>query len=273
MKKSGPKETTGQHNPLRSSSRLSQKEPAPHSVSPCGRDHSLGVAGWHSTTIGQVGREVKIISSMKKVRIAPRDGSGRDRGVVGKKAGDTAAPSPVPEAKHIDEGGGETESKDKKEKTKTKVKKMKPIKQQKAPKGLYHRAPKPDDIWDRLAKRSIVSTTAEATTSQALQERAVKAMAKEHEELERKLKNVTAVNESLRKSEAVLVMENEVMKTEQNLQELEVEKTVQFWTIAKMNLWEEQQRGFELERRLQRMRSAHVAQVCLLHKKITMVGV
>lgn len=51
------------------------------------------------------------------------------------------------------------------------------------------------------------------------------------------------------------------MKTDHNYKELEVEKLMQFWTITKQQLADEQQRSIELEGKLQRMKTAHVEQV------------
>ena len=51
------------------------------------------------------------------------------------------------------------------------------------------------------------------------------------------------------------------MKGEQNLRELEVERLLQYWTLTRQALAEEQARAVELERRLQRTKTAHIEQV------------
>ncbi|KAI1716010.1 hypothetical protein Ddc_10600 [Ditylenchus destructor] len=112
-------------------------------------------------------------------------------------------------------------------------------------------------------KRTVGGKSAEKSGGQA--------KGKETDDTAKRLKELSLANEKLKKAEADLSHANDAMKTDQNFKELEVEKLMQFWTITKQQLADEQQRSIELEGKLQRMKTAHVEQVSLLHKRISML--
>ncbi|KAI1707347.1 hypothetical protein DdX_12443 [Ditylenchus destructor] len=112
-------------------------------------------------------------------------------------------------------------------------------------------------------KRTVSGKSPEKSGSQA--------KGKETNDTAKRLKELSLANEKLKKAEADLSRANDAMKTDHNYKELEVEKLMQFWTITKQQLADEQQRSIELEGKLQRMKTAHVEQVSLLHKRISML--
>lgn len=65
----------------------------------------------------------------------------------------------------------------------------------------------------------------------------------------------------LKSHEANLCKENDEIKNDQIFKELEVEKVVQYWTITKQELSEQQNRCIEMEAKLQRIKTAHIKQV------------
>lgn len=65
----------------------------------------------------------------------------------------------------------------------------------------------------------------------------------------------------LKTNETNLNKENEEIKSEQNLKELEIEKIAQYWTLTKQQLLDKQHCCIELEAKLQRIKTVHVEQV------------
>ncbi|KAH7730589.1 Protein C47E8.6 [Aphelenchoides avenae] len=91
------------------------------------------------------------------------------------------------------------------------------------------------------------------------------------EELNRKIDDLTVSNERYKAQLAQLEKENNSLKNDRNLKEMEAEKLTQYWTITKSQLKEQQEKSVELEVKMHKMKTVHVEQVSLLHKRICML--
>lgn len=65
----------------------------------------------------------------------------------------------------------------------------------------------------------------------------------------------------LKKKNEELLKEVEVIKSDRNLKELEVEKLTQYWGLTRHQLEKEQQELTDMECKLQKMKTAHAEQI------------
>uniref|UniRef100_A0A914BYN4 Uncharacterized protein n=1 Tax=Acrobeloides nanus TaxID=290746 RepID=A0A914BYN4_9BILA len=91
------------------------------------------------------------------------------------------------------------------------------------------------------------------------------------ETVNKKAEALTTANEKLKKKNEELLKEVEVIKSDRNLKELEVEKLTQYWGLTRHQLEKEQQELTDMECKLQKMKTAHAEQISLLTKRIRML--
>ncbi|KAI6189590.1 hypothetical protein M3Y97_00024800 [Aphelenchoides bicaudatus] len=96
-------------------------------------------------------------------------------------------------------------------------------------------------------------------------------MVKKEAEFNKKLNELTKSNTEMKSLEEHLLKENELIKNDRSFKELELEKLSQFWTITREQLEDQKHQSIEVEARLQRVKSAHIEQISLLHKRISML--